>query len=335
MTTFPKTALFDTPDGLAVLNALKAANTIVLTTHEGPDADGIGSELALCRALRRLGKKVWIRNQDTAARRFRFLDRDDDVVTFRPGVDAAVIRDADLALLVDTAEFRRAGLSGEAMGTRTGPTFAIDHHAPNGNTIPGLLGSHFSSTGELVTHLLGRLGVALARDLADPLFAAILFDTAQFRFCRNDADVFATATLLVEAGADAEAIGKALFGTSSKDAKLLESRMLNAARFECGGRLAWSVIGPETTAGLSVDRDEVRSMVNVLGDIEGVEIACLFKADPNRVKISMRSRGTHPIVDVAETLGGGGHPFAAGGDLPPDLEAAIATALPLLRAKVG
>ena len=115
----------------------------------------------------------------------------------------------------------------------------------------------------------------------------------------------------------------------------MESRVLAAAQFECGGRLAWSVIGPQTTVGLSVDRDEVRSMVNVLGDIEGVEIACLFKADPNRVKISLRSRGLKPIVDVAEALGGGGHPFAAGGDLPPDLQAAIATTLPMLRAKLG
>jgi len=335
VTTFRKTAIFDTPEGTGVLQALKAARTVVLTTHEGPDADGIGSEIALARALRRLGKRVWIRNQDLMARRFRFLDRDDDVVGFKAAVDTAIVNSADLALLVDTGEFRRAGAAGDAFSTRTHPTFALDHHAPNGNTIHGILGSEFSSTGELVTHLLSRLGIALSRDIADPLFAAILFDTAQFRFCRNDADVFATAALLVEAGADAEGIGKALFGTMSKDSKLLESRVLNAARFECGGRLVWSVIGPDTTTGLSVDRDEVRSMVNVLGDIDGVEIACLFKADHNRIKVSLRSRGTVPIVDVAEALGGGGHPFAAGGELPLDLESAIATALPMLRAKIA
>jgi phosphoesterase RecJ-like protein len=334
VTTFRKPAIFDTPEGTAVLQALKAAKTIVLTTHEGPDADGIGSEIALARALRRLGKRVWIRNQDQMARRFRFLDRDDDVVCYKPTVDAAILQAADLCLLVDTGEFRRAGAVGEAMATRTHPTLALDHHAPNGGTIHGILGHEFSSTGELVTHLLSRLGIALSKDIADPLFAAILFDTAQFRFCRNDAEVFATATLLVEAGADAEGIGKALFGANSKDAKLLESRVLNTARFECGGRLVWSVIGADTTAGLSVDRDEVRSMVNILGDIDGVEIACLFKADFNRIKISMRSRGTVPIVDVAEALGGGGHPFAAGGESTSDLETAIATALPMLRAKM-
>lgn len=334
MTMFRKSAVFDSPDGQDVLQALKAAQTVVLTTHEGPDADGIGSEIALARALRRLGKRVYIRNQDVMARRFRFLDRDDDVVTFKPGVDAAIIASVDLALLVDTGEFRRAGLPGEAAALRTGPTFALDHHAPNGHNIRGILGSDFSSTGELVTHLLARLGIALSREIADPLFAAILFDTAQFRFCRNDAEVFATATMLVEAGADAEGIGRALFGSASKDARLLEARLMATARFELGGRLAWSIVGPDTTAGLSVDRDEVRSLVNFLGDIEGVEIACLFKADANRIKVSIRSRGAHPIVDVAEALGGGGHPFAAGGDLPPDLDAALATALPLLRSKL-
>jgi phosphoesterase RecJ-like protein len=335
VTTICKTDILDTPAAMSLMEAIRAARTVVLTTHEGPDADGLGSQIALTRALRRMGKRVWIRNQDAMARRFRFLDIGDDVVVYKPSTDAAILASADLALLIDTAEFRRAGITGAALQARTGPTLALDHHSPNGNTVAGILGSDFSSTGELVTHVLLRMGVQLSPELADPLFAAILFDTAQFRFCRNDADVFTTSALLVRAGADATGIGKALFGTVSRDARLLEARVLNTTRFEFNGRLAWSVVASDTTDGLSVDRDEVRSLVNVLGDIDGVEIACLFKADSNRVKISLRSRGAHPIVDVAEALGGGGHQFAAGGELALELDQVIATTLPLLRAKLA
>jgi phosphoesterase RecJ-like protein len=111
---------------------------------------------------------------------------------------------------------------------------------------------------------------------------------------------------------------------------------MNAATFERDGRLAWAVVDPGMLAGLRLDRDEVRSMVNVLGDIEGVEIAVLFKTfGDDTVKVSMRSRGTVELHDVAQTLGGGGHPFAAGADVRQPLAEVTQRTLDLLRAKMA
>lgn len=335
MTTDPRTeALLDGEGARRLIEALQGARTLLLTTHEGPDADGLGSELALARALRRLGKRVFIRNTDPPARRFQFLNEGGDLVAFR-NEDQSLVRDADLVLLVDTAELRRTGRVGEAIRRREGPTLALDHHAAGNETLPGLLGPDFSSTGEMVAGLLSGLGVPLTPDLAAPLYAAILFDTAQFRFCRNDPGTFRVAAALVEAGADAEAIGKRLFGSARRDARVLEARILNDARFECDGRLAWAAVEPRHLQGLQVDRDEIRSLVNLLGDIEGVEVACLFKSGESTLKVSLRSRGRHPVLPVAEALGGGGHPFAAGADVPWDLATAIDRTLPSLRRMLG
>jgi len=331
---FPKRARFETPEALHLVEALRGAETLVLTTHEGGDADGLGSELALARALRRQGKRVFIRNTDPPARRFAFLDEARDLVVFR-NEDRVLLRKADLVLLVDTAERRRTGRVGEALEDREGPVLALDHHAANEHTLPGVLGPDFSSTGEMVTGLLACMGIPLAQDLATPLYAAILFDTAQFRFCRNDPEVFQVAALLVAAGADAEGIGKRLFGSARKDARVLEARVLNDAVFECNGRLAWAAVEPRHFHGLQVDRDEVRSLVNLLGDIEGVEIACLFKSGESSLKVSLRSRGRHPVLPVAEALGGGGHSFAAGADVSWDLPTAIEQTLPMLRNLLG
>jgi len=331
MTTDPrKEAAFDGEEARRLLDALGNARTLLLTTHEGPDADGLGSELALARALRRQGKRVFIRNTDPPARRFAFLNEGGDLAVFRHE-DLALVREVDLALLVDTAELRRTGRVGEALRQRGGPTLALDHHAAGEETLPGLLGPGYSSTGEMVAVLLDRLGIPLSGDLATPLYAAILFDTAQFRFCRNDPDPFRVAARLVEAGADAEAIGKRLFGSARRDARVLEARILNDACFECDGRLAWAAVEPRHLQGLQVDRDEIRSLVNLLGDIEGVEVACLFKAGESTLKVSLRSRGRHPVLPVAEALGGGGHPFAAGADVPRDLATAVERTLPPLR----
>ena len=335
----PKAALLETEDAKRVLDLLRSSTTVVLTTHEGPDGDGLGSEIALCRALRRLGKRVRIVNPGPTVRRFRFLDTGDDIVTWKPELRTAIL-DADLALLIDTGEPRRATTHLEdPFRARTGPIAAIDHHPANEHTIQGILGPDFSSTGELMVHVLRRLGVELTPDLADPLYAAILFDTNQFQFVRNDPEVFRVAGDLIAAGADAQTTARELFGTVSRDSMTLACRVLGSATFEAGGRLAWGIVTGETTAGLSVDRDEVRNTVMTLAGIEGVQIAVMFKSfderEGSRVKISMRSRGGPRIGDVAEALGGGGHPCAAGADVELTLQEAIDRTLPLLRQKLG
>ncbi len=318
-----------------VLDQIREARDIVLTTHEGPDADGIGSEIALAMALRAGGRRVRIINPGPTARRFVFLDPRQEIVVFRPS-DARAIVKADLVVLVDTAEVRRTGPIAEVLARRTGPTVAVDHHPPNGRMVPGIVGDGFSSTGELMCEVLDRLGVPWTPDLASLLYSAIVFDTNQFRFVRNDANVFRAAARLVEAGADAEGVTRRLFAAIPRDRLLLQARVLDAARFECDGRLAWSTVTPATLSGLDVDSDDVRTMVMVLGEIDGVDIAVLFKQfrEGGKVKVSIRSPGNIPIHDVAEAMGGGGHPFAAGADLVTTLEDAVARALPPLRERL-
>ncbi len=327
--------LADDEDVRLVLGRIAESRTIVLTTHEGADGDGTGAELALAHALRRLGKTVTIMHSSPLSRRFLFMDRHADIRVFKPGC-VAEIADADLVLLIDTCELRRTGPLGEAIATRTGPTLAIDHHPRNGNSIDGMLRSAFSSTGELMVHVMDLLGVSLSPDIANWLYCAILFDTNQFRFTRNRPEVLETAARLVRAGADAELCGSRMFGTVRPDRLILAGRVLENATFEFDGRFAWATVTLETMSGLKVDSDEVRSMVNVLGDLEGVELAVLFKEfQPGRVKLSLRSRGKATVGDIAERLGGGGHPFAAGVDINDTMEQAQAKALPMLREKLA
>lgn len=326
----------DDPAAARVIDRIRQASTLVLTTHEGPDADGLGSEIALARVLRSLGKRVWVVNADPTVQRFRFLDRDADILLWRPAEHAAVVRDADLGLLIDTAEFRRSGAVGEAFANRQGPTASIDHHPPTPDTVDGILAPDLSSTGELMVHLVARLGVPLTADIANPLYAAILFDTDQFRFVRNHPGPFEVAATLVAAGADAEGIARHMYGTVAKDAMRLLGRVMEAAHFEEGGRLAWACVTAETLAGLNVDRDEVRGTVTMLARLEGVQVAVVFKQfeSGRGVKISMRSRGSVVVGDLAQSLGGGGHAYAAGADFDGPCEQAIELVLPRLRERL-
>lgn len=329
-----KEHILTSPGGETVLASLRKAGTVALTTHEGPDGDGIGSEIALTRALRSLGKQVHVINPARSARRFQFLDDGADIRAFKPDL-AQTLNEVDLVVLVDTCELRRTGPLAQTLEGRSGPTVAIDHHPPNDHSIDGILGSDYSSTGELMVHILDALGVELTAELAFPLYSAILFDTNQFQFVRNDPEVFAVSARLVASGADAEKAAHCLFGSVSRDRMVLQGRVLGSAGFELDGRLAWARVTPQEMSDLDVDSDDVRSMVMLLGATDGVDIAVLFKVfREGKVKVSMRSPGNIAINDVAATLGGGGHPFAAGADVMGNLDEVMERTLTMLRAKL-
>ena len=330
-----KKHIVTSPEGEAVLALLRESDSVALTTHEGPDGDGIGSEIALARALRTLGKRVHVINPAKSARRFQFLDHDNDIHAFKPDL-ARTLMDVDLVLLVDTCELRRSGPVGPILEERSGPTAAIDHHPPNDHSIDGILASDYSSTGELMVHVLDALGVDLTADLAFPLYSAILFDTNQFQFVRNDPEVFAVAARLVASGADAEKAAHCLFGSVSRDRVVLQGRVLGSADFELDGRLACARVTPQEMSDLDVDSDDVRSMVMLLAATDGVDIAVLFKVfREGKVKVSIRSPGNITINDVAATLGGGGHPFAAGADVMGPLDDVMERTLNMLREKLS
>lgn len=332
-----KANVLKSEDSVHALDLIRNAGTVLLTTHEGPDGDGIGSAIALAKALRKLGKRVWIVNPNDCARAFKFLDSSGDVHILNELLDREhphLFDEVDLGILIDTAEFERAGTPGRRLQSRKGPVTTIDHHLANERSIPGIVGPDFSSTGELMVKVIQALGIEITKEMAVPLYGAILSDTQQFRFTRQDPEVFAAAALLVAAGADPEYMAAKMYGTVTRDKMTLMARMMDTASFECGGRLVWNTVTAETTTDLSVDRDDIRSMVNLIGDIEGVEISVLFKSfRKDNIKVSMRSRGDKTVSDVAEALGGGGHSHAAGADLDGSFEEIKEKTLTMLRAK--
>jgi len=316
-----------------LLDGIANANQIVLTSHEGPDGDGVGAMIALSIALTRQGKNVHIIVPSSLPRRFAFLDREKAIrVLSKKSVGA--LYDAQLVILVDCCELQRTAEVAKHVGGKK--VLAIDHHPKTEGCVDGLLADDYSSTGELVLDLLEEMGVEITKDIAFPLYCAILFDTHEFRFTRNDPAVFDAAKRLVEAGADAEEASRRLFASTPIPALLLQARVLQNARVEEKGALVWSFITKDMLDGLRVDQDDLRRPVTMLSEMQGVKIAVLFKEVPKRglVKVSIRSPGKIKINDIAQMFGGGGHPFAAGVDMDGSLEDVKSKVLPLLRQRV-
>lgn len=293
------------------VEAIRAAGSLVLMTHRGPDGDGLGTELALARALRRVGKRVTIVNEDRTPPRFRFLDRARDAKVYRRPL-ARAVREADLALLVDTSDVPRAGTAAELRRKSGGPFLAMDHHPPSPTALPGFVEAGAASTAELAWDLLQTLDLPVDAETATALYAGIAFDTNSFRFIRNESWPLRIAAELIEQGADAERVQAELF-SHPRDWLSLLGRILDGLQFEADGRVALLALTTAHLEGLELDADDISEVVTLLNTIRGVD-ACAFirQNGPRAWRVNLRSRAGHAIDGLARAYGGGGHPRASG-----------------------
>jgi len=293
------------------LAALRTAPSLVLMTHRGPDGDGLGCELALARALETVGRQVAIVNEDAIPPRFRFLDPHGRVKVYRRSHSKAV-REAALALLVDTSEPARAGTAAVLRQKAGGPFLAMDHHPPGPESLTGFIEPRAASTAEQCYDLLCALELPIDPETASALYAGVAFDTNSFRFIRNEAGPLRVAAELVERGADAERIQAELFSHPPDYARLL-GRLLDGISFTADGRVAVLALTVDHVDGLDIDADDLSEVVTFLNRLRGVD-ACAFIRQNGKAdwRINLRCREGYAIDTLARTLGGGGHSRAAG-----------------------
>lgn len=314
------------PFAPAFLAGLQAASRLVLMTHVGPDADGLGSQLAFALAARAAGKQVAIVNDDPLPGRYRWLDPQGLIGSV--DADAQALGSAQLGLVFDAHEVERAGRPAQALHAAGTPIWVVDHHPPRpGLVLHGVIAAEFSSTGELVFELLRALGWPVSAAVAAPIWAAIAFDTGSFRFVRNDPRTFRNAALLLETGLDVAPIQEALFASKPRAEVELLGRVLSAVQFADAGRVSWAILPPSITEGLVVEGDALGEVIPTLIGIDGVQAAVLLKPGKRdgEWKLSLRSKDAVVVGHVARVRGGGGHDHAAGATLTGDPRALMQT----------
>lgn len=308
-----------------LLERLAAARHLVLVTHVGPDADGLGCEVAFCAAARAAGREVHVVNEDPLPRRYRWLDPRG--VLGHIDRDAGCLGASDLGLCFDAHEVARVGKPAAELRKRGVDVWVVDHHpaAPDLD-VQGVIVPEFSSSGELVYHLIEALGWRIDAEVARALYAAMSFDTGSFRFLRNQPATLRIAATLLETGMDANPIQEALFASRPRSEWDLLGRIIQHTRFAHDGQIAWLAADASLVQGLDIAPDAIGEAIAQLVGIEGVQIAMMLKPDrePGLWKLSLRSKTSVCIGDVARRRGGGGHDHAAGATIAGDLHALAA-----------
>ncbi|MFD4192953.1 MULTISPECIES: DHH family phosphoesterase [Amycolatopsis] len=293
---------------------LREANDVTLLAHVRPDADALGSALALGRALYQRGATVRVSFAEPAEvpESLRGLDADN---LFVPADE--VPPSAGLLVCLDTPSPARLGsLAGRVDATRAagGEVLVVDHHASNlryGSV--HLVDDTAEATAVLVLALLDELGVALDEPIARCLYAGLVTDTGGFRRARPS--THRAAARLLEAGVDPDRLAREIIDDHPFAWLPMLSTVLASARLEPESAQGFGLVHAVVTADVAatVRLEEVEGVVDVIRSTREAEVAVVLKEQaPGEWSVSFRAIGKIDVSQAARSLGGGGHRLAAG-----------------------
>jgi phosphoesterase RecJ-like protein len=301
-----------------IITHLKASETVLLTTHESPDGDALGSLLAMGLALQRIGKTVVLFNQSPIPAVYRFL----------PGVEQVIdtvddVTRFDTAVVLDCGDIGRIGPTAGRIG-RIPMVINIDHHITNtGFGGCRLIDVEACSSSEIVYEVLKGLGVDIDRRMATAIYTGILTDTGSFRFANTNSRAFAICAEMATLGVDPYYVAKHVYGTYSLGRIKLLNMALDSIEISNNGKLSLMTLTRKMFEDTDTQPEDVDGIINYAKRIEDVKVAAMIvehtngeKAPetgvPRRYHVSLRSDGSVDVAAIASAHGGGGHPNAAG-----------------------
>ena len=295
-----------------VVDELRRADKLLLTTHENPDGDALGSLLGMSLILRQLGKDpVMFLDARNFPLPYEYQRMPlDEVARELPGdLDDRVV------VFLDCGNIDRMPV--DFLHESHRHVLNIDHH--HDNTRFGdvnLVVPDASCTAEILFDLARDLGVEITPDLAEALYIALVTDTGKFMFENTTPRAHEMAAELVEAGVQPQEVHRKLYeGLPFARLELL-SRALNAVRRFDGGALTMTHLTREDFSHSNAVESDSEGIVDHLRQVEGTVVAALVRElldVDGRRKVSLRATDRRVDVSViARGLGGGGHRQAAG-----------------------
>lgn len=322
-------------DYAAAASIVRAAQTVVITTHLNPDGDGIGAGLALLLALERQGKQVRFLCPSKIAPIYAFLPEFTRIRALTETAEAAAELRADVVISCDAGDRERIGA---VWGVARGTFINLDHHATNTNFGDlNVVDLSAESTGVAVSRLLTELGAPVDRLIAECLYTTIVFDTGRFMHSNTTAHTFRWTAALLDTGIDASTINRKLTYTRTvKDLAIQKLGLENLRVDEIEPRVAGIVLTEEAIAAVG-EPDDWGDLVEIPRSLRGNEVAFLLRQKKLKdgspvVRASLRSNPPYRIGDIALAFGGGGHQQAAGATIPGKIEDVMPDLLVRLRA---
>ena len=291
-----------------ITETLRQAKSILIACHVFPDADAIGSQLALGNILESLGKNIFYYCEEFVSGMYQFLPGSEKLDNNFPDISQF-----DAAVAVDCGDRFRLGNEVDTL-LQIHPFVVIDHHA--GHREFGdirWVEADRSSTAEMVFDLALALNAEISYDAAYNFYAAIVSDTGSFKYESTSAYTFNVASYLLNQGVVPSEVAGNLFDNYSENRLRLLEKVLGSLEFYAEGQIAVIIATNEMFEVSGAKREDTEEFINLPRAVRSVKVAAFLKETPDGyIKVSLRAKGECDVSLVALKFGGGGHRNAAG-----------------------
>ncbi len=288
-----------------IIRWLESREKLLITGHQRPDGDCLGSALALGLALDKTGKKCSIVSSDTLPHMYSSLPGADKITRC-----VQIKEDYDGVITLECGSAERSGIQGLANLS----TVNIDHHPSTENWAEiNWINPAVSAVGELIFLLIEAMGVPITPAIASNLFAAIMTDTGSFQYSNTSEQTLLIASRLVSYGASPAEITQTVYMNQKASRLHLLARVLETLEIDKSGKIATVSMNLDDLEATGAEADDTEGFVNYPLSIQGIEACALFRQSSlHNYRVSLRSRQKIDVSKVAVQFKGGGHARAAG-----------------------
>ena len=309
---------------------INGVQRIAITCHKSPDGDALGSTLALCHVLRRLGKDATVVTPDMAPKALEFIPGLRDLVVFTKHEVRArrILTEAQAIFCLDFNSLHRIDRLGEIIEPLSTTRVLIDHHLdPEDAFDLSISFPEASSTCELVFRVLMQMGLLrmMDRQAASCLYVGLLTDTGGFAYSCDNPEFYEIISSILRRRIDRVNLYNKAMNTFSADSLRLQGFAISEKMqlFPDQGA-ALIVLDKSDLDRFNYNRGDTETLVNKPLAIPGIYWSVFLREDADRIKVSCRSQGDFSVSDICSRyFNGGGHENAAGGEFYGTIDEAV------------
>jgi phosphoesterase RecJ-like protein len=298
---------------LIILEEIKKAKKILINCHYKPDADGLGSALAINLALKKLGDfEIELICPSKIPESYNYLPDFEKIRNVN--YSEFDFSRYDLWIIPDAANWWQ--ISGVL--DFKAPKIKIinfDHHETNEVGFENsIVSKGLSSTTELIYDVFEDWGVSLDKNIATALLSGVIGDTGVFRYTNVTSRTLEISKILIDLGADKNLIVMKTYGSIPFNEMKFWGRILDLMQFEKDYNFVWVAVSLEEYEKYGRPSEaKSASASNFASVVDDTDFGIIIVEEKKDfVTCSFRSRGNFDISQMASELGGGGHKEAAG-----------------------
>jgi len=315
-----------------IFQALTSEKKIVITMHQKPDGDAMGSSLGLYHFLVQFGHTVNVISPTNWASFINWMPGCKAVVDYERDQAKAdkIIDEADWIFCLDYNTLGRTKKMEPKLFASKAARILIDHHQqPQTEVFEfGISNTAKSSTAEMVYDFILASGhqLKMNNEMAQCLYAGVMTDTGSFRFPSTSQGVHTMVAELLNQGLKHSIIHEALFDNFSENRlRFIGNTLLNRMEVFYEYNAALIAIPQADLIKFDIKTGDTEGLVNYPLSIEGIKLAVIIIDRGEERKCSFRSKGDFDVNIFARNyFDGGGHMNAAGGQSKEPLEAVVA-----------